>query len=129
MPMRRGSTGIGFLRPTVEQAFGGELFLELLKGDLKGANADRFEKFADHLQLAPAFVNAEAPAGDYPQAVLRLEAQQARLHAKNHNTKLGLAIVEREVEMAGAGRTQVGDLALDPDVRVLALQARAQAPR
>ena len=103
----------------VEEAFGLEALLELLKGELERAGADRLQGFGDKLHLAALVVNADAAAGKDVLTVFKAEAEQRSLAAKEDGGKLGVGIFQGEVNMAGGRRAQVGNLALDPNVGVL----------
>ena len=105
----------------VEKAFGFEALLELLEGKLQRARADGLHGFGNELQLAALFVDADAAANEDVQAVFRPETEQHGLAAKEHDGKLRVGVLQREVDVAGWGGTEVGDFAFDPDVDVLLL--------
>ncbi len=75
----------------VEEAFGREPLLQLVEGELQRAEAFRLEVLADDLILALRVVDADAPARDDAQAVLRLEAKQPQRRAEHHALDLGRA--------------------------------------
>ena len=124
-PMREGSVGIGFLALGGEQAFGFEFGFELLEGELQRAGAFGLDVFGGNLEFAAIFVDGDAAADNHLQAVGGAEAQQARGGAEHHDANLCVAIFQREVEMAGIGRAEVGDLAFHPRVGIFALDMRA----
>jgi len=111
----------------VEQALGEQAGLELLEGELERAGAARLQGLGDELQLAAGLVDGDAAAREDSEAVLRAKAEQVGLLAKEHNLELGIAVFEREVDVAGGCGTAVGDLATDPDVLVLLLDLAANA--
>src|SRR5579859_4553589 len=135
--MQRGATGRGNdadaarqrrngLAPRrVEQSFLRQPGLELLKLKLQGAGAHRLQEFSGKLKLAACVVYSDAPSGDDLHAALRAEAQKPRLAAEHHDAQLRVAILEREVKMAGFRRAEIGDLALHPDVGVAAFHGGA----
>ena len=115
-PMRRGKAGIGLLAAGLEQAFGGQLGLQLLEGNLQRARALGFEVLGLELQVAALVVDGDPAASDDLQAVLRPKAQQPRLRPPHHHPQLRRAILQREVKMSGLGRPVVGDFAFDVNV-------------
>jgi len=70
--------------------------------------------------LAALFVDADAAADHYLEAVLGTEAKEQGLAPEEDDRELRLGVFEGEVEMARGRRAEVGDFALDPDVDVLA---------
>ena len=123
--MRRGSAGIGFLRPGSNRPFSGQLGLQLLEGNLQRARALGLKVLGLELHVAALVVNRHPPAGDDLQAVLRAEAQQPRLRAPHHHPQLRRAVLQGEVQVPGFGRTVVRDLAFDVDVGESAFHLRA----
>jgi hypothetical protein len=117
--------GHGTFAGRVEEAFFGELCLELFEGDLECTCAFWFEVFSGELQFAARFVDGDASAGDDLEAVRGLESQQPRLSAEHDDAKLGIAVFQSEIEMSGFGRAVVGDLAFHVDVCVFALDRGA----
>ena len=108
--------GQGALAGGVEEAFGFEALFELLEGELEGAGADGLQGFGDKLHLAALIVDADAAAHEDVLAVFKAEAQQHGLAAEEDDGKLGVGVLEREVNVAGGRGAQVGDFAFDPDV-------------
>jgi membrane protein CcdC involved in cytochrome C biogenesis len=111
----------------VEEAFGEEAGLELLEGELVCACAARLQRVGDELELAARLVDGDTAAGEDGEAILRAEAEEQRLAAEEDDGKLRVAILEREVEMAGGRGAAVGDLAGDPDVGEFALDVAADS--
>ncbi len=111
----------------VEEAFGEQAGFELLVGELKCAGAARLQRFGDELKLAAGLVDGDAAAGEDGETILRAEAEELGLAAEEHDGKLRLAVLEREVDVAGGRGTAVGDFAFDPDVLVFALELLADA--
>ena len=103
----------------VEKAFGFESFLELLEGELERAGANGLKGFGHELHLAALVVDADPAASEDVLAVFRAKAQQRGLAAEEDDGKLGVGVLQREVNVAGGRGAQVGDFALDPDVGVL----------
>src|SRR5207245_8712112 len=110
------------LAPGVEEALGLEPRLELLDGDLERAEPLRLHELDDHLVFPAGGVDLEAPERQHVQAVLGLEADAAQAVPEEHDADLGLVVFEREVRVAGAGDTEIADLALDPERHDLLLE-------
>ena len=123
MPMRRGKRGSGRLRSAREQAFGGQLLLELLEGQLQRAQSLRFQHLHLQLVFAARLVDIDAAARQHRQAVLRLELPVAVRGAERHALHLRVALLEGEVVMAAGGQLEPGDLARNPDIVELARRA------
>ena len=113
----------------VEEAFGLEAFLELLKGELERAGANGLQGFGDELHLAALVVDADAAASEDVLAVFRAEAEQRGLAAEEDDGKLGVGVLQGEVNVAGGRGAQVGDFALDPNVGVLGFDDLADVRR
>ena len=112
---------------TVEEAFGAEAVAELLEGELEGSGAARTHGFGDELELAAGFVYGDAAADFDGEAVFRLEGQELRAAAEEHDRKLRVAVLEGEVDVAGGCGAAVGDLALYvEDAGVIAFDVLAQ---
>ena len=105
----------------IEEAARFEALFELLEGDLQRAGADGLEEFGNQLHLAALLVDGNLAAEQDVQAISGAEAQERRLFAEEHHGKLGVAVFEREVDVAGGRGAEVGDFAFDPEVAVLAL--------
>ncbi len=116
-----GKGGQRALAVGVEEAFGLEARLELLEGQLQRAGADRLHGLGHQLHLAALLVDADPAANQHVQAVFGAEAEQHRLAAEENDGKLGVGVLEGEVDVAGGRGAEVGDFALDPDVAVLLL--------
>ena len=106
-----------------EQAFGLEPALQLLEGELERAEPARLEVLTDDLHLAARLVDLELAARDDVLAVGGLEAEQPQVAAEHHRLDLRGVVLEREVEMTRGGRPGVRDLALEPDLEELLLEA------
>ena len=111
----------------VEHALRLEPFLQLLKGQLQRARTHRLHGLGHQLHLAALLVNAHPSAHQHLQAVLRPEAQQQSLAAKQDDGQLRVGIFEREVEVARGRRAIVGDFAFDPHIGILLLDELADA--
>ena len=110
--------GQGTLAGGVEEALGQEAGLELLERKLQGPGTPGFQGLGDELKLAARLVDGDAAAHQNCEAVLRAEAEKLRLAAEEHNRKLRLAVLQREVNVAGGRGMAVGDLAFDPKIGV-----------
>ena len=106
-PIRAGSGGIGFFLSGGEQAFGFELGLELLEGQLQGSGAFGLDVFGGDLELAAVFVDGDSSADDDLQTVGGAKTQQARGGAEHDHVDLRVAVFQREVKMAGIGGAEI----------------------
>ncbi len=97
----------------VEETFTAKAVAKLLEGELQCAGAARAQGFGDELKLAAAFVHRDASTNLDREAIPGLEAEKLRLPAEEYDGKLRVAILEREVDMAGSGGTEIRNLALD----------------
>ncbi len=109
----------------VEEALGAEAVGELLEGELEGAVAAWLHGLGDELELAASVVDGDAAADQDGEAVGGTETEELRLAAEEDDRELGLAILEREIDVAGGRGAAVGDLAFDPEVGVTELDALA----
>ena len=123
MPMRRGIARQRTLAPGLEEAFFGQLLLELFEGQLQRAVAQRLQHFDDELVFAARLEDVDAPARQHGQAILRLEFPIAVRGAEGHGAHLRLALLQGEVIVAAGGQLDAGDFARDPDVGELSLRA------
>ena len=92
-PMRRGKRGRGRLRGGVEQAFGVELFLQLLKGQLQRAEALRLERLHQKLIFAARFKDVDLAARQHGHAILRTKLEEPERAAEAHRAHLGLGVL------------------------------------
>lgn len=111
----------------VEEAFCEQAGFELLIRELECARAAGFERLGDELEMAAGLVYGDAAAREDSEAVLWAEAEEQSLAAEEHDGKLGLAVLQREINVAGGRGTAVRNLAFDPDVLVLAFELLADA--
>ncbi len=109
----------------VEETFCKEARFELLEGELEGAGAARLQSFGDELQLPAALVDGDVATDQDSKTIGGAEAQELRLAPEEHDGKLGFAVFECQVDVAGGSGTAVGDLALDPDIGIAELDAAA----
>ncbi len=121
MPTQCGKGGQRLLAFGVEEAFELKSRLQLFEGNLKRACADGLHEFGDELHLAALFVDGDFAADEDVQAVLGTEAKERGLTAEEHDGQLRFAIFQSEVDVAGGRGAQIGDLALDPEIGVFAL--------
>ncbi|MCU1318967.1 MAG: hypothetical protein JWP98_485, partial [Edaphobacter sp.] len=120
-----GEGGEWALAGGIEEAFGEEAGLELLEGQLEGTGSAWLHGFGDELELAAALVDGDAATDENGEAIGQAEAEELGLTAEEDDGKLGFAVFEGEVDVAGGGGAAVGDLALDPDVGVAGLDLLA----
>src|SRR5262249_32167478 len=99
----------------VEQSFVLQPLLQLVEGELQGAEPMRLEMLAHQLVLALRLVDPHAPPRDRPQAVRRLELEIAQRRAEDDRSDLRRAALQGEIEMSGVPDAAVGELAFDPD--------------
>jgi len=109
----------------VEEAFGEETGFELVEGELEGTGTAGFHGFGDELELAAGLVDGDAAAHEDGEAVGGAETKELGLAAEEDDGELRLAILKREVDVAGGGWAAGGDFALDPEVGVAELDALA----
>src|SRR5262249_40928068 len=109
----------------VEQAFGGELLLELLEGELERAVAVELERFDLQLVFAARFVDVDAAARQHRGAVLRLELQEPGGRPEADAAELGFGVLQCEVVVAAGGELDAGDLTRDPDIEKLLVEDSA----
>ena len=117
------------LAARVEEALGRQPLLELLEGQLQGAEATRLQQLDHQLVLAALRVDLDGAERHHVQAVGRLEADAPHAVAKEHRAQLRRLVLEREVRVARAVHLEVGDLALDPHRREPLLHHRAELRR
>ena len=87
----------------------------MLKGDLQGANARRFNMFADQLELAATLIEGDSSTNPNRVARFGLQFGPSIGTAEHGTTNLRARIFERKVPMTRAGGSKLTDLALDPD--------------
>src|SRR5262249_61908966 len=88
--------------------------LELLEGQLEGAEAPGLQDLADELVLAAHGVDVEVGERQDMEAVLGGEAEPPDSALEEDGPDLGPLVLQREVDVAGAVDPEVRDLALDP---------------
>jgi hypothetical protein len=98
----------------VEQTLRQQARAQLLKGPLQRAGSLLFHHLGDELQLAARLVQRDSAANPDRQPVLDAKPQHLRVAAEEHDRQLRLAILEREVHMAGRCGAEVRHLALHP---------------
>ena len=111
----------------IEQPLLLQPFLQLVEGELEGAESLRLEMLADQLVLALRFVHRDAPARHDVQAIGRLELQVAECGPEDHTANLRRRILQREIQMPGVPEPAVGELALDPHLEELRFEQIANA--
>ena len=101
----------------IEETFPRELFLQLFKGDLQVAHALRHHAGGVELIDAVAREHRHAPENRYAHAVFRPEAKLERAALEHHAAQAALAVLQREVMMAGGIDLIVRQLAAYADVQ------------
>ena len=114
--MRSGSAGSARLRARREQAFGFQLFLQLLKGQLQRAMTLRLDGFDHQLQIAAHIVKIHPRPRQHRHAVLRLEFQIARRGFEAHAAHLRAFVFEREIVVAAGVEFDARNLARHPNI-------------
>ena len=109
----------------VEETFRLQFVAELLERKLQSTRASWLDRFRDELELPARLIDRDAAADEDGETVLREEAEELRLTAKEHDRKLSVAVLEREVDVAGGRGAAVGDFAGDPEVGVGGLHVLA----
>lgn len=110
-----------------EQAFAGEFFLQCLEGQAQGAVAGRLDGIGDQLVVAASLEQRDLPAHLYRQPVAQGLAYAQGVLPEQRAADLRVAVLEGEVDMAGGRPGEVGQLALDPDLREHVFQQQAGA--
>ena len=129
MPMRSGSAGSGALAAGREQAFGFQLFLELLEGQLQRAVSLRFDGLHHQLQVAAGVVKIHPGSGQHGDAILRLEFQIARRGLEADAAHLRVFVLQREIVVAAGVELDAGNLARDPNIPEIFGEDAAQGGR
>ena len=107
--------GQRFLPCRVEQAFPLQFLLQCLELALQQALAGFLHPIDDELVLAAGFVQADAPASRDLHAVLGVDAHAGGGGTEHRAAQLGAVVLQREVQVAGGGPGEVGDLAFHDD--------------
>ncbi len=121
-PDARGESRQRPLARRLEEAFGSQLLLELLKGELQRAMPLQLESLHLQLVLAAHFVNVDSPARQYGRAILRLELEVARGGPEADATQLRVRVFQREIVVTARSQLCAGDLARHPDVGKLLIE-------
>ena len=124
-PMRCGYFGSGRFRSGANKPFRRELLLEFLKRDLQRADALQFHRADDELVLPARLINRHVALQQNLLAVRQQFAMRNFLAAEQHAAQLRRRVLEREINVAGRLRAQVGDFAAHPDGADLFFQQRA----
>src|SRR5262249_59342626 len=112
-----------------EQPLRPEPRLQLLEGELEGAETARLEAVEIELEGAARRVHAHAAAGDHLHPVRGPELQDLRRRPEHHGGDLALIVLERQVDVAGGLGAEIRDLARDPDPADTALEPLADERR
>jgi hypothetical protein len=79
------------------------------------------------LELPTGLIDGDSAAYEHCETILRAESKEVGLAAEENDGKLGVTVLEGEVNVAGRGGAAVGYLALDPDVLVFLLDLLTNA--
>src|SRR5690606_16330570 len=118
--------GQGALALGSEQALVLQFQLERLERLAQRAVAGRLQGVENHLVVAAPFVQADPATGTHQQAVAQVHAHPGGILAEQGAAYLGATVLEGEIHVAGRRARQVGQLALDPDLREDLLQQSAR---
>ena len=110
-----------------EQAFAGEFFLQCLEGQAQGAVAGRLDGIGDQLVVAASLEQRDLSAHLYRQPVAQGLAYAQGVLPEQRAADLRVAVLEGEADMSGGRPGEVGQLALDPDLREHVFQQQAGA--
>ncbi len=113
-PLRMGRQGT--FAGGVEQALGGELFLQRLEGQAQGAIAGRLQRVENQLVIAAPLEQRDLASHLDGQAVAQRLAHPGGVLAEQCAAYLGVLVLEREIDVAGGGAGEVGDFTFDPDL-------------
>ncbi len=112
----------------IEQALFLEFAFQFLERGLERAETLGQEVVDDDLVLAGAFVDADVAVDQHFQPVGQVKLHLAGGAAEHDGCQLGLGVFQGEIDMAGRRPTQVGDFALDPDIRQFLLEQVLDLP-
>ena len=84
----------------IEKAFSLELLLQLLKGELQRAGTNRLDCLGYELQLSTVLIDAHPSAHQHVQAIFGFKTEQHGLAPEKHHGKLGIRVLDREVDVA-----------------------------
>ena len=93
----------------------------MLKGNLQGANARRFNMFADQLELAATFIEGDSSTNPNRVSRFGLQFGPSIGTAEHGTTNLRPRIFERKVPVTRAGGSKLTDFAFDPNPVEVAL--------
>jgi hypothetical protein len=113
-----GEGGQRTLSRCIEEAFGEETGFKLLERELEGAGAPGLHGFGDELKLASGLVHGDTSADEDGKTVRWTEAQELSLAAEEDDRKLGVCVLESEVDVSRGSGAAVGDLAFDPEIGI-----------
>src|SRR5690606_23621230 len=108
--------GEGALAVGIEQAFGGKLFLERLEGQAQCTITGRLQRVEDQLIIAASLEQRNLAAHFHCQPVAQCLAHTQGVLPEQRTANLGVLVLEGEIDVAGSGAGEVGDLAFDPNL-------------
>ena len=108
-----------------KQAFFEQPRLQGVEGQPQCAVAGGLHAVDDQLIIAAPFVQADPAAHAYLQPVVQGHAYTTGVLAEEGAANLRLAVLEAEIQVTGGGAGEVGQLALDPDLRENVFQQAA----
>ena len=106
----------------VEEALGGQLFLQLAEGQFEGTDAPGSQLPDDQLVLSTWQVDLDPTASDDLESVGEFEWEPRGGVSPDDCRDLGLVVLESEVDVAGARGAAVGDLTGDSHVGIVILE-------
>ena len=124
-----GEGGDRFLARRVEQAFLREALLEFLEGELQRAQTFGQELAGDELILSASLVDADVAERDDLQSVFKREPDLGGDATKQHDGQLRVGVLQREIDVAGRRRAEIGNLAFDPQAGKLLFKQVLDASR
>src|SRR5262249_22824807 len=101
----------------LEESLGGQLFLELLEGELQGSIPVQLQRLDLELIFTTRFVDVDPSARQHRRSVLRFELEESRGRPEADTPQLRLGVFQREIVMAAGGEFRPGDLTGDPNVK------------
>ena len=124
-----GEGGDQFLARRVEQSLLGKALLEFLEGELQCTQPFGQEPAGDELILSAPLVNAHIAERDDLQSVPKRELNLGCDATKQHHGQLGVGVLQREIDVSGGRRAEIGNLAFDPQAGKLLFEQVLDASR
>jgi hypothetical protein len=115
------------LPSSVEEAFRKQARFELFEGELQRPGTAWLHGLGDKLELTARLIDGDSAPHQHGETILGTEPKELGLATEEHDWKLGVTVLEGEVDVAGGSGAAVGYLALDPDVLVFLLDLLTNA--